>query len=232
MSSYRNYSLGYRRNRYPLWSGASKYRRSRAWYGRTTYDRSAKTMAAKALAGLRKMSWRVQGERRFADQEISTTSSVTPAGYVINDLASGDAPAERTGLAIKMLYVDLRGILIASATNPSSLTRIVMVMDTQQLPDTAPAYTDVFSDASMVSHLRSTTLGRYTILYDKIHGTSAQAQTPCDWNERIWLNQVARFNGTSISDIQKNGLYIYIVGTDTSAGPYVEIRARLCYLDN
>lgn len=207
-------------------------RRYKPWYGRTQYSRSANAMAVQALRGVRSLSSRVQGERRYVDQITAINSSTTPNGVVLNDLPDGSGPTERAGFAMRMLYLDMKGIILASTTNPASFTRVVVVMDTQQLPDTTPAYTDIFSDASMTSNLRSTTLGRYTILYDQLHGSAAAANNPACWDERIWINQTARYNGNAAGDIQKNGLFLYILGSDASSGPYVEVRCRLCYIDN
>lgn len=189
------------------------------------------TMARYAYKGVKYLRSLVNSEKHKYDTSISQVVTTAPAFVQINDLAIGDTDSTRTGNSVLMKDMSYRGIFYINPANTVSWLRMVILMDTQQIGDTTPAFNDIFEANTVNSQLNSNTVGRYTILKDKVYVLSDQ-KPGMSIKGVIPLKTHARFNGTSNADIQKNGIYAYFVSADATNGPTINMNFRLNYYDN
>ena len=194
---------------------------------------SISQMASSALRGVSYLRGLVNSEMLKLDTAFTggvgggSLTSIVPLTQ--NDSASG-----RTGNSVFVRSVNWKGsVSRTTAGNAVQVIRFGVLMDTQQLGDTTPSYTDVFSADNPYCHLNASTVGRYKILSTKtvILDTVQKLGIPFEIN--LPMKHHIRFNGTASSDIQKGGLYIYACSDQASANyPTFASEARLSYHDN
>lgn len=107
-------------------------------------------------------------------------------------------------------------------------------MDTQQISDTSPVLTDVLTTATPESLLNLSNAGRFKILYRKTFiVTPATGGRPAIEITKFFnLQKHVRYNGPATTDIQKNGLYIAFVSSETVNYPTIVGSSRIGYHDN
>lgn len=203
------------------------------WY-RKKYN--AMQLASKAWRGVRKIRGLVNSEMLHLDKTYSS-ATISGTGSVSNLTAIGqdDTVSGRTGNSILLRNCTwrLKFEINSSVTVDTSLM-MAIVLDTQQVGDTTPAFTDVFAAANPESLLAVGTFGRFKVLYRKTYIlTPASGGKPAiEVAKTLNMYHHVRFNGTTSSDIQKNGLYILLVGSESTNLPTVSGTVRIGYHDN
>jgi len=168
------------------------------------------------------------------DVGVNMTSSSAYSAN-LSSLVVGDADNNRTGNSVLAKCLSVRGTMVAATTaNPFNI-RVVIVRDNQQIADTAPVYTDVFEGSTVYSFLKKSTVGRFTILYQRNINLSTSVNPTFNLNVNIPMQHHIRYNGTAGTDIQKGGIYIMWL-CDSPGGlngnPVANYTARLSYHDN
>lgn len=208
------------------------YRRRR----RRRYNRGGGILskASKALSVAYAVKRLVNVEYKHADisPQTSTPSSTPITPGMLNGIAQGDGVSARDGNSIKMtsLYLRYYASINASATNTQ--LRFVIVKDNQQVSDTSPSWSDVFTSTSTVSHLNVNTLGRFSILRDVVLDLNDVSNPNCSGEIYLKLNDHCRYNGTASTDMQKNGIYIMMVSSESTNTPSLLWTSRVNYIDN
>lgn len=213
------------------------------WY-RKKYD--AIGLAKKALQGL----WYVKGmincekhKMEFSDisgYNIPNTGNVS----LLSGIAIDDTDSGRTGNSIlaRGLYYNYLIRNATSSPQTSSIVRIIIFQDTQQVSDSFPISTttgllEYTSGPRVVnSPLDSNTVGRFNILYDRTHNLDTVNEVQKKASGYIPLRTHLRYNGSSSSDVQKNNIYM-ISMADTTTGALnnpvmVSFVSRLYFYDN
>jgi len=193
---------------------------------------SVKYLAKKAYQGVRYIRSMINCEKHKADTAygplgISTTAAVSS----LNQISQGDNEFNRQGNSVLWKYMTFSGALSWNATGTGQALRIVVVMDTQQISDTAPAGTDLWETTGPFSLINNETVGRFSILYDKVY----VQKEDCDLiplKFTVKKSHHLRFNGTASTDPQKGGMWLLIVSNQAVNTPTVAGTYRVCFYDN
>lgn len=208
-------------------------RAGRSWYNRKY---SAMDMGKMALSQIWKLKGLVNSELYKLDTVYA--NGVIGQGSVVSlhPIAIGDGDNQRTGNSVFVRSWNFKGLLGHNALgNLNQTVRLSVVMDTQQIGDTAPAYTDIYESASPYAHLQSNTVGRFKVLFSRTYTLDAAQALTRLVNINLPMRHHVRFNGSASTDIQKGGLYFCISSDETGAAglfPYIQGESRLSYHDN
>jgi len=166
------------------------------------------------------------------------TGVVNPLGETVTttpltNIAIGDTDGTRTGNTLMTKYIYLKGRhILNSQGQASARVRDVIVRDKQQVGDTAPGFLDVYTSTGTISFLNKQTVGRFDILYDKLSVLSSdKPMAVLDKYIPLGNNHV-RYNGTGATDVQKGGLYHFMVSDQAATGPSSSVGFRVGYIDN
>lgn len=228
--------MPYRRRRYNR-----RRRNGSVWTGFTRYIKKADNVAnTSALAyaaykGMVRLRRLVNVEKKKADFENSGTISTT-AGNPLNptNIGQGDTDQTRDGNSILVNGLLLKSTFTKNASATASRVRILIVLDKQQTPDTAPSYTDIidptFTD-QILAPLNNETVGRYTVLMNRV--ITLDSNKPKRTMQKYFrLNHHVRYNGTASSDVQKGGLWVLIVSDEATNAPSYTVQSRTYFYDN
>lgn len=201
------------------------------WY-RKRY--SVGQIASKALTTAKYVKSLINVEKKMCNTVANTAGSTTPFITSLHDIAQGDTINDRSGNSVKAVSLSCKMTLLNNGTATSgSLFRFVIVKDTQQIGDASPGWTDVFESAAVNSFLNSATLGRFSILYDRVFALNNDSNTERMCVQKYFkMQHHIRYNGTASTDIQKGGLYVMYLSTEPTSTVSVDANFRLRYVDN
>ena len=123
------------------------YRRKKStkWY-RKKYD--AISIAKHAAKGVWYLKGLVNSEMFHNQQTGSTTVPNTGVLTLLNGMAQNDTSSGRTGNSILMRNVFLRLVLTQHPNATSTVYRVMLVLDKQQISDTSPTITNILETFS------------------------------------------------------------------------------------
>jgi len=154
-------------------------------------------------------------------------NNFTTAGTIqhISAIFQGVAENQRIGedCFVKKIYLKahIRDYTTSGATTQPSYYRLVLVRDKQQVNDTTPAISDVVSDTNPALSLPVIGFSeRFEYLW-----VSPLLSNNCFINgnqlptfEHVWTGNIrVGFNGANATDIQRNGIYLLLLNTDSSS---------------
>jgi len=167
-------------------------------------------------------------------------SNVPVTGTVdhITDIAQGDTVSTRTGNAINVVSITLKGT-ISDYGAAGSHFRVCLVQDKQQVADTAPAAGTIFSDAIASANPVTAVptianLSRFNVLWMSraYHSGGLNAGFVNNyWECSKKVNIKVSYNGTASTDIEKNGLYVIFLSDQAAATVDFNGLARLGFTD-
>nr|WAE43156.1 MAG: capsid protein [Cressdnaviricota sp.] len=221
--------------------GFKRYARSGFRKGRRLYRYARKNpkqtmaLARSAYKGVQVLRGIINSEMFHLDSTIdlgSNQTSITP----LLAIGSGDTDSTRTGNSLLIKRWSANGYMYIESTQTTN-TRVMLalVQDKQQVGDTTPAINQIFSNATSPSTLlNSSNLGRFSILMRKQYSLSSNDAGNNVKQLKFFkrFNFHARYNGTSSTDIQKNGLYLVIITSEPTKYPTVHFESRISYHDN
>lgn len=189
-------------------------------------------LARSAYKGVRYLKGLVNAEKKKFDSSDSYAIGTTAVSRHFTGIAQGDGDNSRDGNSILCKGLSLRGLLTIHASAGNTQVRLVIVMDKQQVADSLPTMANVLAGNSIQSFLNKDTVGRFQILYDKVHLLDNNTRT--QQFVKIWLpiDKHIRYNGTTSGDIQKNGLHIVQVSNEATNTPTITWTSRVYYYDN
>lgn len=194
---------------------------------------SISQMASSALRGVSYLRGLVNAEMYKLDTPFTGGVGGGSLTSVIA-LAQGDGAGARTGNSVFVRSINWKGsVSRTTAGNAVQVIRFGILMDTQQIGDTTPTYTDVYGADNPYAHLNANTVGRYKILSTKtvILDTVQKLGVPFEIN--LPMKHHVRYNGTASTDVQRGGLYIFACSDQASANyPTFLSEVRLSYHDN
>lgn len=181
----------------------------------------------------------------FSTSNLGTTIAGT-AGNVsssivnILDIAQGTNINERIGNEIKVLSVNYKAHVDDQNQDTTLSHRVFLIEDKQQISDTAPSVSDIFSVIHPNNYqLSIANLKRFRILNKSSVRTALAASTnPNEYGELNMFEKFkyplkVRYNGTASTDGQKNLLYIVNMvefASSVTNGLYQNVRVK--YIDN
>lgn len=205
-----------------------------AWYKKKY---SLWELAMKGYAGAKYISGLVNSEM-FTHNVTYTSATITSSGAVthLNAIATGDGDGSRTGNSIFQKWLSLKLQAVPNATATQNVLRCMIVIDRQQVGDTAPGVSDILDTANAtydwLAFLNKNQRGRFTVLYDKVMHLDTTDRGIVPFKINIPLKLHSRYNGTNATDIQKNGLYFLAISDQPTNGPTLQGEGRLGYHDN
>lgn len=186
------------------------------------------------VKSLQKVVKRISPEIKNLDVTI-TQANITTSGTIthISAIPGGSGANARVGNTVDLTGLVLR--LALSQTSNGTYQRIYVIQDRQQVADTTPSITDIFSTAVPVNaQPNSDNIARFSFLWvsPMIEGTlvnAAQQKTVFEWS---WKgSKKISFNGTASSDIEKNGLYVVTLSDQSGNTVDVQGTVRLQFTD-
>lgn len=210
----------------------SRRRRTRTpWYNRRY---TALQVAKSALRATKYIRGLVNSEMFHLDQQLMLGNNKSYVHF-IPSLAQGDTMTGRTGNSILAKSLAMNGYMIINPS-VSSNTRVSLILftDKQQVADSSVAITTLLASNEPHSLLNTETLGRFNIIWRKDYVLQPASSGKDTFNIKRFtpLNFHIRYNGTGSADIQKNGLYLAMVTSESTNFPSIEINTRLNYHDN
>lgn len=222
-----------------------KYARKGKRYGRKTTRRSwynkkysVGQLARSAWRGVNYIKGLVNAELYKFDNAIAAGSvaSDVPIVQALHNIANGDGDGKRTGNSIFVRNVLIDGVAsFNTASTPISQTiSMAVVMDKQQIGDTAPGWTDVFDASATFAHLNPSTVGRFTILRRLNLVLDKNGNSTKFFKINIPMRHHVRYNGELAADVQRGGLYFMAISDTAASGdePLISCRLRTSYHDN
>lgn len=177
----------------------------------------------------------INSEHKKFDASIASTPSGTAATIThLSGITQGDSDQNRTGnsLLAKSIYIQGRIVKHASAT--STVVRLMLIRDNQQVADTAPTTTEILDPslgALIDCPLNNETVGRFSVLYSRKFVVNADRSSTF-FKVYKKMNSHVRYNGANAGDSQKNHLFWVAISDETTNVPNVHGISRLSYIDN
>jgi len=207
----------------------------RKTFRRKVFRRKPKTLAQKAYRMAKSIKRTYKPEVKKSDKGQSTYNVGTVAGVIpVTSIAQGDDNLTRSAHKILVKSVVAKGWIKHNNTaSDGQVVKVWLIQDKQQVGDTAPTAANIFTvqGNSVTSPLNPDTVGRFKILWSKtfILDPSNEIKTMYMFKR---LSLPVRYNGATISDIQKNGLYILYASSDDANKPTLTIDIRTSFYDN
>lgn len=207
-------------------SRSTSYKRTAA--PRRRYSRKVTRKSAGVVA-LRKVNALVRTrapELKFADNLLSNYDFWTGGGSLgptsMFAVAQGNTTSSRDGDVISVKSLHARATFTCLAGSNVRF-RALIIRDKQQVPDTTPAITDVLSASTTGALPVYNTRGRYQIIHDKVYSMNANflnqdMSMTVDIKKAFPRGMKVQYNGTASTDIQKNGLYLFVIADIAMAG--------------
>lgn len=197
---------------------------------------SVASIAQAAWSGTKYLRTLINSEVFIRDSGPTTT---TPNGTAtvlhITAIDQGDLDSNRTGFSILAKNLFIKFFVGRNPSATSTILRLVVVQDKQQIGDTSPGYSDVFTSTSTLSQYNNATSGRFTILHDRTIVLDAVSNSTMYYTYKhsfAGKSNHIRFNGAAGSDIQKNGIYLFLISSEGTNTPTVISNTRFTYHDN
>lgn len=161
---------------------------------------------------------------------ISFTIPTTGQIGLLSNPIQGDREVDRTGNEIEAIYMNMKYHVLWDTAGVGGIMTIWLIKDIQQIADSTPVIADVL-ETTVISALPNwNNRKRFKILDKKtFYQDTSKAEVMSEFTQK--LNCKIQFNGTALTDIQKNGIYFIAVSNETVNVPSVRITKRLVYTD-
>uniref|UniRef100_UPI0040474049 hypothetical protein n=1 Tax=Polynucleobacter sp. TaxID=2029855 RepID=UPI0040474049 len=201
-------------------------------------SKQAERNLAKRVLQLSRLVKVQKPELKLFEAALSFTNVADTVGGIaaLTSMGAGTDNLQRIAdeITVQSLYVQFRidvGVSsIPEPLQPTDFIRCFVVQDMQQVADTAPTPAQIFQITSspQTPLLNSDTLGRFKVLYQsplfqgsRLGWTAVSGANRIYWantqsnvaDKYMPLNFKVRFNGSSGSDIQKNGIYAVVLSS-------------------
>lgn len=148
-------------------------------------------------------------------------TNITASGTIqhLSVVQAGTGDGQRIGEDIRVKKISIKGLLgsVAAASAVPTAYRFVLFVDKQQVADTTPTISDLFTSTDPTQAFPNTQSGeRFRYLYVSPVITNNMVIYGV-WGslDYTWSGDLkVSYNGTATSDIQKNGIYLLIQTND------------------
>jgi len=207
---------------------------------RHAYGPSKKGSLAQQVASLQRVVKDILPEIKNATIDLAQTNFGT-SGTIQHLTAIAQNPGEnqRIGEDVTVKAICVKGQITNMITTGTLSTpayyRFYVVKDKQQVNDTTPAISDIFSTTDPVTALPAISFSeRFAFLWQspllQNNAVLSGNQFPvCNWS---WSGTIkVGYNGTNTTDIQKNGIYFVMLTTDAGGTVDFAGSARISFTD-
>lgn len=208
----------------------------KAYYGYPRDTKKAKTANSKAdqaLAAVRRLRRHLKFEKKAVvhnDGLVITNAAVT--NIHLSGMAQGIGQAERIGNQISCHSLDyvFHAAKNSSATN--SIMRVIIGRWKRQETDNYTNIDSILESTSVFANYRLNSADEWDILYDNMFVLSSTDQTAAT-RGRVMLRDLAiHYNGANATDIEKNGIFLAYLGSESTNTPYLNYNIKLNYHDS
>lgn len=191
------------------------------------------SIAKLAWSGVKGLRALINAEKHFYDATATGTVAFA-TGNVLDytAFAQGDTISTRTGNSVLVNNVQGRVSMVKHASASQTLCRTFLVMDTQQIADTAVAIADILLSVDPLAPLNRNNLGRFKVLWSKKYILTANRPMINFQVYKRFKKHHFRYNGTAAGDIQKGGLYLCTVHTESTNLPTITANYSTVFYDN
>lgn len=223
--------------------GRKRYGRKKSTYSRTLYQGAstatkALAMAKSAVSAAWKLKGIINSEKKKYDNAMVAAASLDVNGQLLfncQSIAQGDGIGQRTGNSILVKHLSVRGTFFLGSVLQNAISHIFVIQDNQQIGDTPPAFSDIFTQVNGHPLMNSNNVGRFQILASKCVSLQAGSNISIPYSVDLPLDHHIRFNGATATDLQKGGLFVVAL-SDLAVGsahkPTFYGWTRLTYYDN
>jgi len=204
-------------------------------YTKKTYKKKVYRKYKKFVRRFPRKSYGHRPELKKYDKAQQTNDMPTTAYFVdLINIQQGLDITERIGNKINIKYIHINGFIQHNNTaTVGQVCKVMIVTNKQQVPDTTPTATQLFSDPtnSSTSPINKLTAGQFRILYSKTIIVDPSNETKIlKINKKC--NLLQQYNGVATTDIQRNGLYLVMCSSDNTNKPTLTFNSRVSYTDN
>jgi len=174
-------------------------------------------------------------ERKIEDKFITTSATataITDSGTITElfPLVQGDDFGQRNGNKVQARWMEFRAEM--RGVGSSSTLRVIIFRDNQQQADTDPTIAQVLQSVSFLSPINHINRQRFYILRDMSYTLNlSSANAVISVVQYIKLNFEQRYNGAAATDIDKNGIYLLLLGSNVSGDPTHHFNAAMHFSD-
>lgn len=207
---------------------------------RPGYKRCGKMVysdAKKALAIARGVKRLLNVEvKNFDVQSTSANLNQTPSIIQLSNIPQGGTTITRDGAQCKMVGLNIHYTIIASATSPRTVCRIMFVLDrqtNQAIYTIGDLLEDSTANDNIVSPFNLDNKHRFQVLYDRIHMLSVSVPT-VTVKKYIRKDLLLRYDNStpSIADLTQNSLSMVRFANEATNLPEITMFIRLRFVDN
>jgi len=222
-------------------SSSARYRRRsrrfRSRSARYTTMGSVAHLAKQAAKGVWYLKGLVNSEKFKHDASATIAADDAGALVHITGISQGDGEGSRTGNSIFVRNVSMKTIVSfpSGATYNTALCRVSLIMDTQQIADSAPGFAGsngVYEANGPLTFLNTQTVGRFKVLYSRTFVINTASRPTAILSMNKAMRHHVRYNAGTTGDVQKGGLYLCFVSDVTSNPPLFNHNFRVSYHDN
>lgn len=205
-----------------------------------------KTAGQAALTAVASLKRRIAAATEIKYEDVNTTNAgpitMTEASAIANlaQIQQGVGLVQRVGQQITAKRLTGRYWIKASTSN--SVARVIIVQYKKQSSSSTPSLAkilenysagtgSVWSPYSFTNQFNE----NFRMLYDKFHVVNAASDAGVAREISIPLNFKIAYNGAATTDIEKNGIYMFMLSNETVAsglGPQISYGMRLAYTDD
>lgn len=204
-----------------------------------------KTAGQAALTAVASLKRRIAAATETKYEDVNTTNAapvtMTEASAISNlaQVAQGAGLVQRVGQQITAKR--LTGRYIVKYNGANSMARVIIVQYKKQSSSSTPSLAKIVENYSAGTgsvwspySFTNQFTENFRVLYDKSHAIEASNQAAVR-ELSIPLNFKIAYNGTLTTDIEKNGIYMFMLSDQTVAsglGPLISYGMRLAYTDD
>lgn len=189
-------------------------------------------IAVRALKKVNKLAKMVKPQVKATDTAL-VVHTMVQAGridFLNSNIPEGTANNNRIGNNVRVVGIDFRGLMFRNTGASTTIVRVQILRDKQQVADVKDSISTVLSVANPLSPFATASAGRYAVLRDRTFVLTANIDMLA-WHWMIKVNVVQRYNGSLSTDIQKNGFVIASISNQTAFPPTIEYISRMTYTD-
>lgn len=176
-------------------------------------------------------------ERKYVDATLVNQVFNQSAGAtLLNGIAQGDLATQRTGMAVKMLSLDIKLESLSNATATSNISRLLVIRDKQPNGASLTAAGVLTAPTDVNSMYNLGNAFRYQILKDIRWSQTNLSDTQQILRKiHVPLNFTTHWSttgtGATIADITTNSLYLMYLGDEVTNGASVNAYCRVRFSD-
>ncbi len=210
-----------KRKRSGFFTGSRKRRK-------TSEKKSAINVANQALSIVRAI------ERKAEDKFTNTSATaalITDAGSVTElfELVQGINFGERIGMDVTAKWMVIRFKLEVHGSATSTAFRMIIIRDNE---GTNPTIATILNNVSVLAPMNHLNRHRFKVLYDRLMVVSmTSGQRAITQVMHIKLKFPQRYSGTGSDTVEKNGVFLMLLGDEVTNDPTYAFHAAMHYSD-